>query len=79
MKLGEEFSKIDVETSELPREVGQKHKTKLKLPRALALLISYGGSCSDYAEQLAKKHACKLLANLQSVQKSRLEEIFKCT
>jgi hypothetical protein len=79
MKLGEEFSKIDVEASELPREVGQKHKTELKLPRALALLISYGGSCSDYAEQLAKKHACRLLANLKSVQKSRLEEIFKCT
>jgi hypothetical protein len=59
--------------------VGQKRKTKLKLPRALALLISYGGSCNDYAEQLAKKHACRLLANLKSAQISQLEEIFKCT
>jgi len=79
MELGKEFSETIVEASELPREIGQKYETELKLPRALALLLSYGGSCSEYAEQLAKKHVCKLLAKLDNPQKSKLEEIFECS
>ena len=77
-KLEKEFSEIIVETSELPREFGEKYKIGLKLPRALALLLSYGGSYKEYADQLAKKHVCRLLAKLGNGQRSLLEKIFKC-
>jgi hypothetical protein len=79
MRLGKEFSKIVVEASELPRELGEKYKIRLKLPRALALLLGYGGSYHEYADQLAKKHVCRLLAKFKSEQRSQLEKIFKCS
>ena len=80
MGLGKEFSKIIVETSELPKELREKYKlSELKLPRALALLLSYGGSYNEYADQLAKRHVCRLLTKLDSEQKNQLEKIFKCS
>jgi hypothetical protein len=79
MRLGKEFNKIVVEASELPRELGEKYKIRLKLPRALALLLGYGGSYHEYADQLAKKHVCRLLAKFKSEQRSQLEKIFKCS
>ncbi|MBO3832646.1 MAG: hypothetical protein FGF51_04580 [Candidatus Brockarchaeota archaeon] len=78
MTLGNEFSDIDVDPSELPPQLGEKCKLKLKLPRALALLLGYGGTFDDYANKLAKKHVCGLLAKLSSKPRGLLKQIFGC-
>ncbi|MEM1548483.1 MAG: hypothetical protein QXM02_05625 [Thermoproteota archaeon] len=79
MRLGKEFSETVVDSSELPPQLAEKYKIgKLRLPRMLALLLGYGGMYNEYANQLAKKHVCRLLAKLGGEQRSQLEQIFRC-
>ena len=79
MKMGSEFAKSDVDASELPSQLREKYKFKgLRLPRALALLLGYGGTYNDYANKLVKEHVCELLVKLSREQRSLLEPIFGC-
>ncbi|MGC8850149.1 MAG: HD domain-containing protein [Candidatus Bathyarchaeia archaeon] len=79
VKLGDKFRKTVVEASDLPQKLREKYEiSKLRLPRALALLLGHGGTYNEYADQLAKKHVCRLLAEVSSEQRSQLEQIFKC-
>lgn len=78
-RIGSEFSGTYVDISELPPQLREKYKfKKIELPRALALLLGYGGTYDDYANKLAKEHVCRLLVELSSEQRSLLEPIFGC-
>ncbi|MEM1548833.1 MAG: hypothetical protein QXI11_06380 [Thermoproteota archaeon] len=79
MRLGDNFRRTVVDVSELPSQLMKKYEiSRLRLPRALALLLGYGGTYNEYANQLAKKHVCRLLAELGGEQRSQLEQIFRC-
>ncbi|MEM2294563.1 MAG: hypothetical protein QXX41_14935 [Nitrososphaerota archaeon] len=78
--FGKKFCSIPIDISELPSGLRERYKSgRFTLIRALALLLSYGGAYNDYADHLARKHICRLLAELGSEQRSQLEQIFRCS